>query len=145
MNDGWIYVKFYNCMICVMYYVNSCTMLPWKNVCSCCWYELVFLCCCDFGWTKYVKSNIFPIKFMLIDVLILNVIFPNVTFQFRGWEEKIRVLIWTSMEKIQRLFLLQGDGHHLNEALVLMCYEALTGVSCLTGRPSWSSNTMVRM
>lgn len=67
---------------------------------------------------------------------MLDNIFLNVADRFEGWEGKIGVLDRTPWPKPQIMFLLQGDGRHHHDDQVGMTFEALTGVSCMEGRPS---------
>lgn len=59
-------------------------------------------------------------------------------FDLELGDVKIKVLCWTSMQKMMVLLLVQGDWCHLDDTLVFIVLEALTSVNCPTGRPSWS-------
>lgn len=78
------------------------------------------------------------VNWLIIDAWMLYNILHTVVVQFGVRERKIRVLIWTPMQKTQILLLVQGDGRHPNDTLVFIALEALIDVNCLTGRPSWS-------
>lgn len=78
------------------------------------------------------------VNLWMIVVLMLNVISLAIVVRFRVRECKFGVLIWTPLQKNAVSVLIQGEGCHPNDALVVIALEAQTGDSYLTGRLSRS-------
>lgn len=74
---------------------------------------------------------------------MLDVNFPDVDVWLGVWEGKIGVMSWTPWPKTQFYLLLKGDGRHPNGDQVVMAFEALMGVCCLTGKPPRSPSTVL--